>query len=143
MANYHWSVLPADYANVIKSLENTWNSKHKINRKCREHRKISEKWIVETICCPFSFHLLLDVRQHKLVIVKLRKKIYYFERLCLWYNTFQQTITSSKNEMSKNKLWISPQTQNVNWTYIIRSEDVLNVLCTFNLRPVSTGIVQD
>ena len=32
-----------------------------------------------------------------------------------------------------------PQTQDVNWTYIRRSEDVQDVLCNFNLRPVSTG----
>ena len=34
----------------------------------------------------------------------------------------------------------SQQTQDVNWTYIRRSGSLLNVLCTFNLRPVSTGM---
>ena len=39
-------------------------------------------------------------------------------------------------------VWIrSPLTQDINWTYIRRSEDVLDVLCTFNLRPVSTGLI--
>ena len=36
-------------------------------------------------------------------------------------------------------LYLTPQTQDVNWTYIRRSGRLLNVLCTFNLRPVSTG----
>ena len=30
-------------------------------------------------------------------------------------------------------------TLDVNWTYIRRSEDVQDFLCTFNLSPVSTG----
>ena len=34
----------------------------------------------------------------------------------------------------------SPWTQDVNWTYVRRSKDVQDVLCTFNLRPVSRRI---
>ena len=39
-------------------------------------------------------------------------------------------------------IWIrSPLTQDINWMYIRRSENVVDVLCTFNLRPVSTALI--
>ena len=37
----------------------------------------------------------------------------------------------------------APQAQNLNWTYVRRSEDVQDVLSKFNLRPASTGDVRE
>ena len=45
----------------------------------------------------------------------------------------QKEAYSSFNNYNK----LTPSTQDVNWTYIRRPGRLLNVLCKFNLRPVS------
>ena len=54
---------------------------------------------------------------------------------------FQKDILCRPSAFSfiKNTQYHAPQTQDVNWTYIRRPGRLLNVLCTFNVRPVSTG----
>ena len=49
------------------------------------------------------------------------------------------TVDIENNVITSLKKAFSPWTQDVNWTYIRRSGRLLNVLCTFNLRPVPRG----
>ena len=60
------------------------------------------------------------------------KRSFYF----LFFKTNENFKKWSAYGREKSKLSITPRTQDANWTYIRRSEDVL---CTFNIYPVPRG----
>ena len=66
-----------------------------------------------------------------------RGNVQWFQLHSAWTHRID-CITKTISEFIFIKM-TTPQTQDVNWTYIRRSEDVQDVLCTFNVRPVSAG----
>ena len=154
-----WIVHATQIANVVSNITNPYaqkkTRKHFFQLVTQDVQKI-KKMVRYAVVMMFLWQFIFILGRHHLISPHQKRDLYNFNFFIFFFPSdlivtfmfsFEKYVSLRMipiwRKFSAFQSIFSPKTQDINCTYIRRSEDagrLLNVLCTFNLRPVSAEL---